>query len=586
MQSIMNSTKVKTTRAKRALRTRRRKASGYALVAIMTVSVFAMMLLFTLAGLTASLTRSEAYFKQKDLALLGAEVGLNYSIAMLNRSLKTGIPAVVEPVLPEVEKFSDLPTHLIPNYGDGCSVRIRIKRLDVDVLSQAQQKFSAIPTQWNSANRKDVSNWVYGDDWTMFSIPDTSYFWVVEVTSYRGIIATSIRATLSPTVALPTLATPPSKDSYFPQSVVADSLVELAPVDGYLDVLSPGDGFSTAQVSGSSPNAAFKAVVQSNTMLTANDGATIYGDLRVTNPPGASSAVAEGNNNVLVFGRLETNSVNTEGAEVSYNGFSGAPGDLPDLSIDNVWAFADWWTNGDDFWTGGMREGLNETSPLLNNPSNAQNQVSPNPVPTGSDAAPLPRFPEPPPFPDYPTMTPDMQTVAPGTYRTGSFDSSNATGDLKFNQSPGTTTIIIDDEMLTVGQDNFVPPAVHVSSNFITNGSDASTDFQIFYAGNRDINIELDGDLGGNVEMRAVIYAPSAKVTTSGFGEFSGAIVAKQLKVNHVGDLRLDPEAAKLSVNRQATSGDGNTGLAGERLPTHYELKSWQQIAGALVPKS
>lgn len=565
----------------------RRKPTGYALVAILTVSLFATMLLLTLAGLTVSLTRSESFYKQRELALVGADVGLDYVRKSLNNALMTGTPSILEPANGETERISELPASLVPQGDVNSKVLMRVRRLTPAELSAAAGKQSpAVMRQWNPNNYKKLEDWKYGDDWRYFSAPQLSYFWMVEVTSYRGMFATSTRSMLAPELAAPTLgpsASPPSKNSMFVQGIVADQDVNLAPSDGYLDVLSPGEGFSNAQTTGVAPNSSFKAVVQSNTSATASSNTNVYGDLRVTNPIGATNPVLAATDtggqasNAMVWGRAQTNSVlNSEGGEVSINGLQGTPGDLP-TGTDNVFAFSDYFSSlpdSDAFWSNGMREGLNETSPVSVLPEGTTNQVSPNPVPTGPQGSPLPDFPMPPPVDSGAPMPGDI-SVSPGVYRTPAIDSTGAVAKLVFNESGGSTAIYID-------ADGTAPNAIKLNSQFLQNLGDAK-DLQIYYAGDKDLRLTLDGDLAGALEMKAFIYAPNAKVTTSGFGEFQGAILSKSLQVNHVGDFRIDPDASRLMIDRSGQSGGGGSAIVGQTLPTHYRVASWQQVSGSLV---
>lgn len=569
--------------------TGRRGAAGYALVAILTVSVFATMLLLALAGMTVSLSRSEGFYKQREYALVGADVALDYTRKSLTKSLNTGVPSLLEPAGGETERISELPTNLIPQGIENCKVLIRVRRLSpAEILAASQKSSPAISHQWNPNNHKNVADWKYGNDWMDFSIPALSYYWMVEVTSYRGLVAVSTRSMLAPDIGATLVSSSSSssstKDTLFVEGIVADQEVNLSPPsDGYLDVLAPGDGFSPDQVSGSVPNTAFKTAIQSNNLVTTSNVTNLYGDLRVTNPLGSSDSVARGSN-TTVWGRVQTNSVTgSDGLENSLSGFQGTPGDL--LSgTDNVWAFSDYFSNPDSFWTTGMREGLNETSPVAILPSDSANQVSPNPVPVGGDASARPEFPEPPPSGTEAPISGDI-TVAPGVYKTSWMDSRDAIAKLILNDSGGSTTIFIDDGPSSprIDPSDGLRAKLNIDSKWFQNNG-AAKDLQIYYGGSEDLTVTLDGELAGDREMKAFIYAPNAKVTTQGFGEFEGAIVAKKLNINQYGDFRVDPSASSFKIDRSSQiGGSGGAGVSGERLPTHYRIASWQQVSGSLV---
>ncbi|MBX9669493.1 MAG: hypothetical protein K2X93_17860 [Candidatus Obscuribacterales bacterium] len=571
---------------------KRRDSAGWALVAVMTVSVFATILLFSLAGLSASLLNSEAVTRQRNLALNGAEVGLDYARKLMNESLTSGNPSVIEPSDGETERVTELPSQYVPQLGDSCRVRVRVKRITgANMVDIGLKNSSFIPDQWNPLRRKLSTNWKFGDNWQDFAIsddadaPSKGYFWVVEVTSYTGIFASSVRAILVPDGpdTKVTLDPTPPKDVFFPQGIVADGNIDIGSGFGYMDVASTGEGWSSEQVNVGNPGdpSTFKAVVETNGTTKLEPGSLIYGNLKLTNPSGATNSVLNGDGNSVVLGRVETNAVDLGGVDGSVSGFQAtAEAPFPAPS-DNVLALGDLWANlpnnSGDFWAGEGRIGTNKTSPMVSQPASTQNQVSPNHVPSGQNSASLPSFPEPPA--DGSAYVPTDVSVPSGSYTAESIDSSNASAKLVFNDSgPGTPTKIYIDPN-TSGD-----AAVSLSTQFIVNNGD-STDLQIFYAGDKPLNIYLDADGdAGNPNLKAVIFAPNATVNTQGVGEFYGSIVAKNLNINHVGAMQLDPNAARVVADRGGSGGGSGSIDPHARAPVSYRVATWQQISGSLVP--
>ncbi|MBX3073899.1 hypothetical protein KF913_08230 [Candidatus Obscuribacterales bacterium] len=471
---------------------------------------------------------------------------------------------------------------------------IRVSRIsDLTLEMLAQKNSPAVPLDINTALRKDSSTWSYHDDWRLFAIadptqaPNDSYCWLVESTGYCGAFATTIRSVLVGAYPDSTIgdALKP-EDMFFPQSMVSDGEVRLggnANSETPLDVTTTDILESRGQVDDGSPSS-FRAVVQSNGSVSAQRNTNIYGDLKVTNPIGSDRAVVTANDiSSRIFGRVESNSVVTDEGESSSSGFTSSPeADLPDLSKDNVLGLADKYSYYPSLETNpslfSSRQGINKSSPQMVQPANTANQVSPNPVPTPSDARTLPSF-----FYVLPDVTepytPTDINVEPGySYKTGSLDSTNASEPLNFNSSGSgaQTKIFVSDTLVDSEY------AVKIGSQFISNGGDPR-DLQLYYAGNRKIDVELTG-----TELKMTIYAPNSDVTVHGKGTFNGAIVGKNVTVFNNGKMKfkMDPGARQIIAQRSSTEGDGGSseGTTHARTPTHFRMTTWQQISGAVVP--
>lgn len=503
----------------------------------MMISFIGMLFLYGLAAMGLNLATSERVTVAKARSQRNAELAMNYILSRFSEGDENPyLPAAGQ----DVATFN-LPTDVLPEVA----VRFRVRRYSPEQVAMIQgldtnERFYR--SEWDPNNSKT--------DWVRRAAQ--SYFFIIQVTAVSGAFPASVQATLRPSRAAP--GTPPTRAS----GVISSGTIGLGSGEGYLDVLSPGEGFSSAQTVMQDGYASFKTAVQSNTGVTLNPGVTVYGDLFVNNSGSGDAPVAQ-SSNAQVFGRLQANATDGPGIQ----GLTWTNGtDLPS-GTDNVLGMADAFSR--DF-SDLNRVGLNkdQAGGYTTQPASS---IEANPVvaPNNSSA-----------FPGFPSASgADSSVLSGGNYRASNFDTSTATAGVSFD---GPTKIYIDDKS---GND------VVIDSTKIRSPGSA-TDLQIFYTGDKSINIRLDGDLAGDPELKAVIYAPRAKVVTSGFGEFYGAILAKDVEVGHIGDLRLDPNASNLIVGQTNQSTDKTSSNEGDKAsqfkPNGYILSSWQQVAGALVP--
>lgn len=578
---------------------RSRSRKGWALVAIITVSMFATMFLFSLAGLSASLLQTEGAMRQRTYALAGAETGLDYARRELNKSLITGERSDIEPV--PGQNVSDpygLPVQYLPQLGNRCRVMLRVTRVSPTMLENlALMQSPAIPYSANQFNRMDVSQWKFGSDWRSFAIADSEqsesggYTWLVEVSSYCGLFATSIRGIL--VGAFPDTyqgAVTDPKDMFFSQGIVADRAIVLGSGSDSLTITSSGE-----EVGGVSPKS-FSTVIQTNGSLTANAKTSIFADLRITNPDGATSSVANGTkgdtvteaDSSIIYGRVETNAIGDDNAATS--GFDGNFGDKPagisptyPLGTDNVKALADGYPDFLSFANDptAMRQGINRESPIFAKPVGTANQQVPNPVPSPTDALPLPDFPSPNPF-DPDAAVPNPIVDSSKSFQTFAFDSTNSDGALEFTSTDAAnpTKIFIEDSV--AASNSF---AVNIKSSQLKSPLE-NPNIQLYYAGSKDILITMDGTIDDIPDLKMLIYAPNASIKTIGKGDFNGAIVGKDVTLAHKGTMKLDPAASQVLADRRnaGVNGPDPGNTEPSRRPTYYKLMSWQQISGALVP--
>lgn len=561
--------------------TRARSNRGWALVAIMTISVFATMFLFSLAGLSVSLIQTEGASRQRSYALAAAEAGLDYARVDLSKPFSGGESALA-PADEEPYRDYGVESKYLPQLGNSCKVMIRVSRIDEDTLRQLDDLNSPSMPDWlNSYLRKDTSDWKYGDDWQLFGMPEEIPCWKVEVTAYCGIFASSIRSIFVGAYGDDVDSSLPQK-SYFSNLALANGELQLGSGAGPMTVQSPGSlTKSLDQISPGESYNSMKASVKSNGSITAADQTSIFADLYVTNPVGAADAVASANDGSKIWGRVEINSIANDGTESGLDGYHYSPNqDYADLALDNVLAASDQLPTSDptdsDISDDVARRDVNRSSPVTVRTSSPTSSESPNPVPNPANLAYLPPFPVAPETENsYVFQNPP---VDPSSYATYSLDSTGATGPLQFNIDPLSnvpTKIFIQDPLNAFDANS--PPAVELNSKMISNGRDASS-LQLYYSGSRPINLKLDG------ELKVVIYAPNSNISTSGSGDLIGAVVGKNVSIQHKGTFQLDPNASKITANQ--TKDNESTGGGSIPYPkfTHFKIMTWQQLSGSIVP--
>ena len=550
-----------------------RSPKGWALIAIMTVSVFATMFLFSLAGLSATLLQTDGAARQRNYALAGAEAGLDYARLMLNKSLAEDVPTDIAPDAGERSKVYGVPVQYLPQVGNRCSVMLRITRITPEELGNlASLGFTAIPAGSNlfltDANSQNWSRYALAN---FEDSPNGSYAWKVEVTSYCGIFATSIRSVL---VAENSEASgglsPSSRDS----GVVGDEGVTFNPPDnGSILVKAPTNEYSVDdQISDTADGApkSFNAAVRTNGSMTLSPSTTLFSDVVISNPNNFTGYLLNGDPSSKIYGR-----VTAPESSVSPENFSWNNGSSTANLNDNIVATADTLPSVD----GQARVGDNQ-NPVSVAPesSDLRGSQTPYPVPVPSTTSPLPAFPENPPYPDAAALP---NSVTPGqAYVTPSLDSAQATGALNFNQqgAGSPTKIFVVDDSLNPSTD-----AVNISSKWINNGGNAS-DLQLYYAGAKPINIFFEAGNEGTGKLNMAIYAPNSTITFKGRGDFTGAVVGQRVNMFHDGSVQIDKSASQVLTKQANNNNPGGNDSSAAPKPRHYTVLTWQQVTGKLVP--
>lgn len=572
-----------------------RSRRGYALVTVMMISLMASVLLMSLAGLSIGLLQTEGAARQRSYALAGAEAGLDFARARLKESLISDVPTDIAPDGEQSFVDTAVPVHYLPQLGNSCRVMVRVTRVTSDEMVWAIENHSStIPSSLNPSDennkpqsRKSESDWRFGDDWQLFTVPNAeeapnkSYAWKVEVTSYCGLFAVSIRSILVGFNS--TAAIPPDTNASNPPGIVANDLIFVDTGGGDATRVSTNvddPSNPTLQVGPEGSNNTFLANLKSNSYISMG-AAIVDGNLIGSNPSSSESAFLTGTSSTLINGRVETNANEVAATD----GLQGA--ETEEGVAQNVFAKADLAPYGTS------PDPLGKNTTPVTSGGDLLFPQSPLPVPVPSNASPLPSFPTVPAATDPNEPVPAPPPVPPipagSVLYSEGLDSSNASGPLIFEKddgNSGATKIFVKDPTFydASSPEDF---AIDLNSSFFQNIGDPDG-VQIFYAGNRKVRLTIDPSM----EMKLTLFAPLAVVTvgssgssTSSLGVFSGGIVGRSVKISGLSEVRLDRKSAltlsERLKNRNLNNPDENSYAI---KPNDFKVMTWEQINGKIVP--
>lgn len=546
-----------------------RSTKGYALVSVLVIGVFAVMFMLSLAGMLISLMQSETATKQKAGLVDAAEVGLEYVMRDLNRSMDPDSGVATQFFVDEsniVSPTVTLPTGWLPD--SNMTVKMRVRKLTESerIISNDFSLLYVPQAEPIDAAGINFQNSVKGgatEDLTK----------LVEITATNGVFSKSFRS-----VVLPSAGS--SDSSVFPDNgMLALTHMRIKP-RGNLNIKThPSYGEFATNSDGS---AKFALDLVSNKSLTINssDGdVSLRADMVVSNnPQGAPGEFASiiGDNNVEIVGRFESNG----GTQSS---IQGTPGDNFS-SGDNVLAQADLLADPDVT----ARTGVNASTPKTVGASNPPQEAAPVPeaslqvVDTAQGAT-------------TNDLTQFLNTTSGGDYFNGTTVPVTAHGtdpssgaDVSTYLSNG---IMTSDNLGTVEFSTSTPAKIIVNgtnnssavnidaSKFVNTGSPEN--LQIFYDGSSNVNIDISSG-----QFNGFIYAPNARVTVRGTGsnpngDFNGSIVGNNVNIVMSGTMNLVPDPGSVISGSGGGSGGGGTGGGGFNV---YKASTFQEVNGVLVP--
>jgi len=166
------------------------------------------------------------------------------------------------------------------------------------------------------------------------------------------------------------------------------------------------------------------------------------------------------------------------------------------------------------------------------------------------------------------------QSLGSGSYKTSTFDTSTLA------QPVSVDAAALGQPVKVFIQDgNLSDPAITISSSMLPQTSANAGDFQVFYEGTRDFNINLDGG-----SFFATIYAPNAQIKLTGEGTMQGALVGSQIKLSSSGNLKLDTDLHKPDTAQSFGLAYDTTTPTGPPVLRGYRSVSWQETTKRLAP--
>lgn len=529
-----------------------RVKKGYALITIIGIGAAVMIFLMAIADILMAILRSEAVEYQKTVLVNALDSGYEYTISQLNSSLKSGIPSAIDVPAGENQNTFTLPSQYL---SDADSVRIKVRKLtssEWGVMSTYnmiyQPHMNPFKTSF-TATYTDPIITSYSQD----------YLRVIEITARKGIFAKSVRSIVFPASvgALPNDSEgnpAPIPAGSIPQPLFEEPLV----AKGNL-TLKANSGNLSIQSNGTTPIS-----IESNQAATLFPNTSLNGNLIVNNivngAPSTPVVTLEGDpSSSSVQGRVVANSsIDSD--------FSATSGPLPS-STDNVLATLE----------GNPRPSGSDS---FNSPISSSANVSASQgifVPSDPSAVPLT----------------DLAALSEASNAdTQSFHTNYLTTDDPSNPGNSIEPVIMDADApvnkIYVDGNSSDVNAVKIDGNALVNAGDPRN-LQIFYDGTKPIEISVSS----NKTFTATVYAPYSNVSISGNGNFTGALVGKNIDINLNGKVKLLDNLKDFTNNSNGnlnrSSGmyylvNSLTGKTQQNLKS-YRALTWQEsVDSNLVP--
>lgn len=528
-----------------------RAIKGYALITTLLIGSFSIMFLLALGGTLVSTSRSNGTFKSKRLLEEAAVIGLDYTIQNMNDAIENNTVSAFDiPAGAFETPVQNLPASYYSNLITDTTVKIRVRKL-TDTELGAIKDFSTIYQS------------LYGPEPTANQPSPQNVLRMAEVTASNGTFTKSIRAILephSPGAEGPEGSNPQQRKGLFPSagifantnlSLDGNVTAQIHPSSNPIVGSWPARGYDTPDdpsTTAIDPTMNYRLDVQTNQYAGISNGAKIVGNLKVSNSPtNALPVAANAQDGTQIYGRaFLSNSTDPSQQAVA---LQGTAGDTPG-ALDEVLAQAERDASlGGSF--GANRVGYNKTTPINMVTSQADlKQFIVPPVPSDASAidpyggvgmtSGLTRWEY-----VYPEGTSGLPEQSAFKVNALDLTSSNPSATkLSFiplaNAPPA--KVYIDPGTVLDGNGAALP-ALNIDSNMFTISEYSSNPLalQIFYSGTQDIKINITDGNNGIGRFDGLIFAPNAKVTITGKGNFYGNVVADNLQVTApVGNLTLN----------------------------------------------
>lgn len=520
------------------------------MIATLLIGTFSIMFLLALGGTLMATSRASGIYKSKRLLEEAAEIGLDYTIQNMNEAIENETASIFDITSGNTETIQVLPAAYYSSLLNDTTVKIRVRKL-TDAELGSIKDFSTVYQP------------IYGPDQTTGQPAPQDVLRVAEVTASNGTFSKSIRAVLEPQypeAQAPGGSNPQDRKGLFPSagifantnlSLDGNVTAQIHPSTNPIVGSWPARGYDTPDdpsTTAIDPTMNYRLDVQTNQYAGISNGAKIVGNLKVSNSPSNALPVsANAQDGTQIYGRALL-STSTDPSQQA-TALQGTAGDTPG-ALDEVLAQAE-----RDPSLGGTsaanRVGNNKTTPVNMATSQADlKQFVLPPVPSDTSAidpyagvgitSGSTRWEY--VFPDGTSGLPEQSS-----FKVNALDltSSNPSAvKLSFiplaNAPPA--KVYIDPGTVLDGNGTALP-ALNIDSNMFTI-SEYSTNplaLQIFYSGTQEIKINITDGNNGIGRFDGLIFAPNAKVTITGKGNFNGNVVADDLRVSApVGNLTLN----------------------------------------------
>lgn len=522
------------------------------------------MFLLALGGTLIAINRATGTYKSKRLLEEAAEIGLDYAVKDLNNAITAGTASAFDIPSNSFETVQTLPSSYLSNLLADTTVRIRVRKLNNNNLEAIKEFSTLYKSEYGPGETPDYNN---------PGVPAAlDCLRIAEVTASNGTYSRSIRAILEPQIDQEDdggggSSSPPQQQGLFPSAgifanrnlslngtVTAQIHPASTPLSGYTQPERGIDNPDNPATPEYDPSKNYRLDVQTNRFANISGGAKIIGNLKISNSPvNAPATVGVAEDGTQIYGRALTSSGSPDTLQ-------GTAGDTPSAQ-DEILAQAD-----RDAALGGTsmmnRQGINKYVPVSTSSQSELPQFIPSSVPTDSQA-----------------IDPYSSSAVAATYGTTRYVAVNAgqqafrVNGLDLTSSAASPTALsflpsgnfaakVYIEGGAVMDANGDPlPVLNIDSNMfrISDATSNPLQMQIYYGGTQEIRVNVTDGANGFGRFDGIIYAPKAKVSITGKGNFNGSVVADNLNVSSNNPLTLNLVTNLNDVN--ATSVYGSTGL-------------------------
>jgi hypothetical protein len=545
--------------------TRSRKSRGVALLSVLAIGATSMIFLLALASMVTSASRASASNKWAESLRNAAEIGIDYAVNSFNTeypcSLDPSSSGTLVTELPDSELQAAAVNGVAPNTGiPKVKVSVKVTRLNPGQW-QKLQAFCSVYSPQLDPNNSVSQSWMLPAS-TNLTWSSGGGLRIVESVATNGFSSRTIRVVLRArfdtqpdgTRPLESGGATPVSASYFQQpffgntgitiarnSSGADSasVVGLPIVDPVDSLLKPTHWNASTQ-----DYNIYNLSVSTNRFASIGAGASVSGDVTVMSN-------LSGSNNVMtaVDGTVEGRALANGNVDATVS--DAAEGG-------NVQARADAPTG---VYNPSSRLGLNSSAPVVTPGSVSQYQMAPIATPSSA------------------TLLASLSAYADaGTSPTAGGDSTFQASSLSTDGIPSGKSVSFDNSAspvrIFVDQGGVETSAVNIDTSKISLTTPANySNFQIWYEGNRPVNINMSGDFSG------LVYAPNANVNITGAGNFNGAMVGRNLTVTpNSGNLTLHIDTALGKPSGGGGSGSSNALNFKYRPGEGAVIQGWQPV--------